>query len=480
MEAIKLIKLDQLGSKSIYMGKIKYSQIKNKVTITKRNVSDKSEYQREFDKNRVSNISNFLKSNNQVCPFPTPIILALDVESDIKVYKLKESLTTNEMLLNDYLALEEPMSLLFNSQENSALDESQISDFFELYLPNNLNNIFIVDGQHRFKGIEKFLKDNTSVDDIELSVTFLINYDIYEQSEVFANINFKQKPVNKSLYYDIFGVLPGRNKFTFTHFLVSAINKSKEFEGLVKMLGRGNGIVSLAFMVETINTYVLNSKGKIYNIYYEYEKLDDIEDMIKVLSLKTNDREDKIKELEEKVEETNSEILIDTLDNLKLNDFDRLAKIDILKKQLEKAYDFQKLPTIFIDYLSFYNEQFSEFTPNKNESGEYKSLDYKFYMFKATGMLGLLKAFNDLIEKGFVDISGYDKNKFHAMLKTEFSLIMKKPEFFFNDERFKSSASSTLQTTFYKMLHSAIFEKKYKQHYRGKEDEEYKFDEEGK
>lgn len=477
MEPIKLIRLDQLSSKSIYMGKVKYSQIKNKVTITKRNVSNTSEYQREFDKNRVSQISKFLEDNNQVCPFPTPIILALDVETDIKVFKSRETMNENEMLMKNYLESDEPMSLLFNSQENSDLDEKEVSDFFDLYIPDNIDNIFIVDGQHRFKGIEKFITNNANINDLEMSVTFLINYDIYEQSEVFANINFKQKPVNKSLYYDIFGVLPGRNEFTFTHFLVSAINKSDEFNGLVKMLGKGNGIVSLAFMVETINTYVLNTKGKIYNIFIEYTKLDDIEDMIKVLSLDSNDREYKMNELEEKVQQTNSKLIRETLENLKLSDKERLAKIDELEKQLKKDYSFKKLPSIFIDYLNFYNEEFSEFTPKVNKDGEYKSIDYKFYMFKATGMLGILKIFNDLVEKGFLDIPNYDKAKFYSTLRKEFSLIREKPTFFFNDERFKSSASSTLQTTFYNMLYSAIFEKKYKQYFRDKEKEEYKYDE---
>ena len=219
------------------MGKIKYSQLKNKVTITKRNVAEVSSYQREFDKQRVNSISEFLKKiDSKVCPFPTPIILALDSETDVKVYKVKEKLSDNEILFDNYIKLEEPIPLLFNSDANSDLDEENIDDFFELYIPNNINNIFIVDGQHRFKGIEKFLENNTSINDIEISVTFLINYDIYEQSEVFANINFKQKPVNKSLYYDIFGVMPGRNEFTFTHYLVSSINKSNEFNGLVKCL----------------------------------------------------------------------------------------------------------------------------------------------------------------------------------------------------------------------------------------------------
>jgi len=491
MTPITLLKLNQLNSKAIFIGKIKYSQLKNKVIITKREISNKNEYQREYDRNRISNIAEFLKNTNQVCPFPTPIILALDVETDIKVYQSKEQLSLNEMTLTDYLNFEEPKSLLMNSNKNSDLDEENINDFFELLVPDNINDIFIVDGQHRYKGIEKFIHENALIDDIELSVTFLINYDIYEQSEVFANINFKQKPVNKSLYYDIFGVLPGRNEFTFTHFLVNSINKSQEFKGLIKMLGKGNGIVSLAFMVETINKYILGSKGKVYKIFDEYTKLDDIEDSLKILKLKDGERILKIETLEKELELDSKDFEAEKINNLlfllKLSDSDKLEKIKDLETKFNKDYEYKKLPKIFIDYLAFYDLTFNEYTPKMNSLKEYKSLEYKYYMFKATGMLGVLKIFNDLIEKNTIDIIkyneeeksyfiDYNKEKFYNSLKKEMSLILKKPSFFFDDERFKSSASSSLQITFYKMLYSAIFEKKYNQHYKNKANEELDMD----
>lgn len=443
MESIKLLRLSQLNSKSIFMGKIKYSQLKDKVTITKRNVADVSTYQREFDKQRVKNISDFLdKIDSKVCPFPTPIILAIDSETDIKVYRKKEKLCDNEMIFDNYIKLEEPMPILINNKANSDLDEENINDFFELYIPNNIKNIFIVDGQHRYKGIEKFLESNEYINDIEISVTFLINYDIYEQSEVFANINFKQKPVNKSLYYDIFGVMPGRNEFTFTHYLVSSINKSTELHGLIKMLGKGNGIVSLAFMVETINKYLLGYKGKVYKLFDEYTKLDTIEEKIK--DLKSEDNPD-------------------------------MNEIKKLSEELFKDYSYKKIPKIFIDYLNFYQIEFENYIPKTNSDGNYKSLEYKYYMFKATGMLGIIKILNDLIENDMLDINNYKKEDFYKKLKTEMSLIIDKQDFFFNDERFKSSASASLQSTFYKMLHSAIFEKKYKKHNREFPNEEYKF-----
>jgi hypothetical protein len=172
---------------------------------------------------------------------------------------------------------------------------------------------------------------------------------------------------------------------------------------------------------------------------------------------------------------------------LKLDDSDRLEKIKELKTKFNKDYEYKKLPRIFIDYLSFYDLTFNKYTPKMNYSKEYKSLEYNYYMFKATGMLGILKIFNDLIEKNTIDIIkynekeksyfiDYDKDKFYNILREEMSLIVEKPYFFFDDERFKSSASSSLQITFYKMIYSAIFEKKYNQHYKNKGNEELDVD----
>lgn len=60
----------------------------------------------------------------------------------------------------------------------------------------------------------------------------LVNYDLWEQSQVFINVNFKQKPVNKSLYYEVFGSEyqdqandPKRNVIYHAHTLVRRMNE---------------------------------------------------------------------------------------------------------------------------------------------------------------------------------------------------------------------------------------------------------------
>ena len=136
-------------------------------------------------------------------------------------------------------------------------------------------NVFIVDGQHRMMGMMKLYNEidqlliKTEEDEYILdflnkykfNCTILINYDLWEQGQVFVNVNFKQKPVNKSLYYEIFGSEYReaqsdwkRNKIYLAHTMTRMLNERKEspFYHRIKMLGTGQGYVSQAFVVEAL------------------------------------------------------------------------------------------------------------------------------------------------------------------------------------------------------------------------------------
>ena len=137
------------------------------------------------------------------------------------------------------------------------------------------SNVFIVDGQHRMMGMIKLYEEldkmivRTDDDDYvydylkdyKFNCTILVNYDLWEQGQVFVNVNFKQKPVNKSLYYEIFGAEYRedesdwkRNKIYLAHTMTRMLNEHKEspFFQRIKMLGTGAGYVSQAFVVEAL------------------------------------------------------------------------------------------------------------------------------------------------------------------------------------------------------------------------------------
>lgn len=137
-------------------------------------------------------------------------------------------------------------------------------------------NVFVVDGQHRLMAMlllyKTLLDENTLktdrvnymikyLEDYKFNCTILVNFDLWEQGQVFINVNFKQKPVNKSLYYEVFGSEyredsqdDKRNQIYMAHCLVKELNgqKNSPFRNKIKMLGTGKGYISQAFFVEAL------------------------------------------------------------------------------------------------------------------------------------------------------------------------------------------------------------------------------------
>jgi len=138
------------------------------------------------------------------------------------------------------------------------------------------NVTLIVDGQHRFLGTKDLYdslpdgsENKDKVGNFEFIVTFLYGFDIYEVGKIFADVNFTQKPVNRSLYYDIFGAAPFSgnedkrgNEIRLAHDLAVHLNNSDKspIKGMIKLLGKGHGLFSQAFFVDHIRDHVFKSK----------------------------------------------------------------------------------------------------------------------------------------------------------------------------------------------------------------------------
>lgn len=209
-------------------------------------LSSKDFYQRRVDSKRSEEIKTFVRNNilqeregvQMATLFPTSMILSLSVDDeDINSNTLKQ--------LDD--------------------DNCEI---------NIKTNVFIVDGQHRMMGMINLYDELDRLirtDDDEyvyqylikykFNCTILVNYDLWEQGQVFINVNFKQKPVNKSLYYEIFGAEyrenetdKERNKIYLAHSITRFMNSNpvSPYFQRIKMLGTGAGYVSQAFMVEAL------------------------------------------------------------------------------------------------------------------------------------------------------------------------------------------------------------------------------------
>jgi DGQHR domain-containing protein len=252
---LELLQLNNDIIKSAFTGKISFSDLNEIAVITFREVHDNGVsnqlFQRPSDSSKINKISDFIKKTlldednhlkndgGSIVLFPTAIIISLN-EKD----------------------------------ENLDSEIKWDGDFLEF--DTKFYKAFIIDGQHRFLGLKKFYEETklTVADvNIEIPVTVLVGHDIWEQSKIFAVVNFEQKPVNKSLYYDIFGSSEGEyNEYTLAHSIVKHLNYTEQspFFELIKMLGTGSGVISQAFLVEKIKD--LFKSPKAFSILYDEYK----------------------------------------------------------------------------------------------------------------------------------------------------------------------------------------------------------------
>lgn len=212
----------------------------NPYDIVGTKINENKYYQRRVDESRVKEIQKYIRTSilssevNKISLFPTTILLAAQWEN--------ENLEVGDIF--------------------------EVEKFYE-----EITSLYIVDGQHRLYSLQTLYEtviSSIKEDDIKVkdflesyyvNSTILVNFDLWEQAKVFADVNFNQKKVNKSIYYSIFGmhVPEGTDDMTHTniyiaHQLVRFLNTNREspLYHSIRMLGIGEGYVSQAFFADAL------------------------------------------------------------------------------------------------------------------------------------------------------------------------------------------------------------------------------------
>lgn len=116
----------------------------------------------------------------------------------------------------------------------------------------------VIDGQHRIAGLEAAIEINEDIGEQELLVTMCIGLSTPEAAQIFLNINTEQKPVPKSLVFDLFGEViddaeHGVNRATD---LARDLNEdpTSPLYNLIKFPGaaRGQGNIELSTFVSAL------------------------------------------------------------------------------------------------------------------------------------------------------------------------------------------------------------------------------------
>lgn len=260
---MKVIELQKLGNKVVLVGAFTFDSLRSKLKFTERHDDtwdpyspddepdesshNKKYYQRVTQEKRVREISAFIEdaiskqSNPQgsiTTIFPSSMILAFDYYKEVP----------QEEMSNLDLASTEEMGLIVDGQHRFAAMLSLLEKYEAIMEKGDSG---------KKKQTEIYIRQLL---DYKFNCTILLNFDLWEQAQLFATVNFNQKPVNKSLYYDIFGSIPpemtdGRTtKVYLAHDLTKYLNNSEKspLKGFIKMLGAGSGFFSQAMLVEAI------------------------------------------------------------------------------------------------------------------------------------------------------------------------------------------------------------------------------------
>ena len=215
-------------------------------------------YQRRIDQGRISKIKDYIKNS---------------------ILKSRD---------NDTIAVLFPTALLlaFDFDEELHATENNVFDFELPY------NFYIVDGQHRLRSMQVLYDYVFGKDDEEslyikeylenyiFNCTLLMNFDMWEQAQVFADVNFTQKAVSKSLYYDIYGMeyyddINDRTKSAMyiAHQIIDELNNNptSALHGYIKMLGYGQGYVSQSCLADAIIPSITSPQGVWYINFDAYQ-----------------------------------------------------------------------------------------------------------------------------------------------------------------------------------------------------------------
>lgn len=153
------------------------------------------------------------------------------------------------------------------------------NNLLEIEIPKK--SAYIIDGQHRLKAFSSRYSEET---ELEMVVAAYFDLELPTIAEIFTRINYFQKPVSKSLVYDLLDLNKDHEfqKYKEGHEIISRLNSKigSPFYDMIKLLGVGKGLISQAAAVEAFTTrykileildkeYHVNDKANIIERYFQ-------------------------------------------------------------------------------------------------------------------------------------------------------------------------------------------------------------------
>lgn len=172
-----------------------------------------------------------------------------------------------------------PNSIIVNLDPEKARFEPSPNDKTGTMIIRKESNVaWIIDGQHRLYGF-----DYSEGKEFDLLVSAFIGLNIGDQATIFKIINSTQKGVNPSLIYDLIDLTKDAEYLDErAHEIVKALNEDDDspWKGLIKMIGRGPGLISQAFFINELKKML---KDPIFKEYSAGEQIKILKDYFSAL-----------------------------------------------------------------------------------------------------------------------------------------------------------------------------------------------------
>ena len=129
----------------------------------------------------------------------------------------------------------------------------------------------VIDGQHRLTGLDEAMKEDQKVGDRDIIVTMCQNLTTKQAASIFLNINTEQRPVPRSLIFDLFGEVDSNPAHAINQAtdIAEALNddSGSPLYKLIKFPGapRGSGRIELSTFVTAIKPH-LEKDGEFYRV----------------------------------------------------------------------------------------------------------------------------------------------------------------------------------------------------------------------
>lgn len=123
----------------------------------------------------------------------------------------------------------------------------------------------MIDGQHRLAGLESAMETDASIGEKDILVTVCIGLTTKQAASIFLNINSEQRPVPKSLIYDLFGEVDDNadHEINRASDIAQELNDSPEspYYRNIKYPGaqHGVGVIDLSTVVSALKPHLLPS-----------------------------------------------------------------------------------------------------------------------------------------------------------------------------------------------------------------------------